>query len=881
MTLTAPPEVRGLSARDAARRVAEVGPNVLAAPRPRPGWLRFADQFRNPLVMVLLGAAPLAAFVGDLKNAIVIAVIVMLNAMLGFLQERRAEHSLEALRSLLVTHARVRRDGMATVVDSADIVPEDVVLLEAGDRVPADGRWVVAHEVAVDESALTGESEPVGKEPDSEGFMNTVVTRGRGELLVSATGMATRTGRVAELLRSTEETATPLQRQLARLAKRLVAVAAVAVAVVFAAGLARGGALSEEVLNAVALAAAAIPEGLPAVVTVTLALGTRYLARRGAIVKRLASVETLGATTVICSDKTGTLTMNEMTVRSIVSGGVEVAVSGEGYGTAGTLTPLGGDTAPDLHPLLVAAALCNDSRLDGDDIVGDPMEAALLVAAVKAGVDLDAERHRLPRVGEVPFDSARRYMVTFHAEGDRIRVFVKGAPDVLVQLSDLDPVARAAVAADGERLAARGLRTLAAATTTIASWEYDPAEPLRHVHDLAITGVVGIMDPPRPEAKAAIATCRRAGIAVKMITGDHAATARAIASELAIGGEVVTGAELDSMGDGELARQIDGIGVFARVAPEHKVRIVDALRARDEVVAMTGDGVNDAPALKRADIGVAMGCNGTEVSKEAATMVLTDDNFATIVAAVHRGRAIYDDIVKFVRFQLTTNVGAIVVLVTAAALGLARPFSAIHVLWVNLITDGPPGVALGVDPPEPATMSRPPRRPGCAILTLRRLGVIALHGGVMAAGTLGVFWWAGADGSARATTLAFTTFVLFQVVNALNVRVENGTILSRHTLTNSRLWTALVVVVVLQVAAVQLPLLHDLFDTTGLGAGDWVVATAVALSLAVVEEVRIRLLSTERRRSPGDRGAPERLLVRPGCPSNVALPGGDGKPVGA
>ncbi|MEW6470882.1 MAG: HAD-IC family P-type ATPase [Actinomycetota bacterium] len=594
--------------------------------------------------------------------------------------------------------------------------------------------------------------------------------------------------------------------------------AGAAVAVVFALGVARGGAITDEIVHAVALAAAAVPEGLPAVVTVTLAVGARHLAAGGAIVKRLASVETLGATTVICSDKTGTLTLNQMTVRAVVAGGRRFRVTGEGYRTDGVIEAADGSGA-DLRPLLTALALCNDSRLDGGTVVGDPMEAALIVLAVKGGVDADAEAARHPRLAELPFDASRRFMATFHAGGHRVLLYAKGAPDVLVPRTSLPPAAQAAIVlAEVERLAGDGLRVLAAASADIPGPAFSPGGDLAgYLHGLRFGGLVGI--------------------AVKMITGDHATTAAAIATELGITGEVVTGADLDALDDDALAARIDRISVFARVAPEHKVRIVEALRSRGEVVAMTGDGVNDAPALKRADIGVAMGRTGTAVSREAATMVLTDDNFATVVAAVRRGRAIYDNIATFVRFQLATNVGAITTLVAAVLLGLPRPLDAVHVLWINLITDGPPGVALGVDPPAPDAMARGPRRPSEGILTGRRLRVIVLHGTVMAAGTLAVFSAAGGEG-ARATTLAFTTFVLFQVVNALNVR--HGSIFARHTITNWRLWAALASVVGLQIAAVHVALLNGLFHTTALSAGDWALSAGTALSLLAVEELRVR-----------------------------------------
>lgn len=851
----------GLGTDEAQRRLRSYGPNRLAEPPSRSALALLLDQFRNLLVVVLIGAAVLAGAVGDLKDATVITVVLVLNAVLGFVQENRAEKSLAALRSMLVATARVRRDGREVQIPAADLVPGDVILLEAGDRVPADGRIVLGRSLEVDESSLTGESVAVAKEaggPHEGGalaertgavFMNTVVTRGRGEAVVTATGMATEIGAVAEMLQGHDREATPLQRQLDGLGKRLAAVAGVAVALYIALELLRGGPVGDTLLSAVALAVAAIPEGLPAVVTVTLAVGTFQMAKRGAIVKRLASVETLGATSVICSDKTGTLTMNQMTARTLVTPEGRHTIAGEGYRPVGDIVPAPGDAA---LAALRAALLCNDSRVDDGVLLGDPTEGALVTAALKAGLDPAAETRARPRRDELPFESERKLMATFHDDGDGTLVLVKGAADVVLALADLDADDRRRWAATIDDLAADGLRVLALAERRLP----DPVAPdastevleaaLGH---LRLLGLVGLLDPPRPEARRAIALCRRAGIAVKMITGDHASTAASIAHDLGIEGDAITGAELDALDDAALAERIDGIGVVARVSPEHKVRMVRALKAGGHVVAMTGDGVNDAPALRAADIGVAMGVTGTEVTKEAAAMVLTDDDFATIVSAVERGRAIYANIVTFVRFQLATNLGAIGSLLGAPLLGLPVPFTAIQILWVNIIMDGPPAMALGVDPPSPTAMERPPRRAGAAILDARRLGVLVLTGLVMATGTLGVLAWADGRGSqAAALTLAFTTFVLFQVGNALNARAEGRTVFHRSTLTNGKLWAALVGVVVLQVAAVQLDALHGLMGTTGLGLGEWALAAAVASTVIWVEEARKAILRLRARR---------------------------------
>jgi P-type Ca2+ transporter type 2C len=634
------------------------------------------------------------------------------------------------------------------------------------------------------------------------------------------------------MLQSTTTGMTPLQRQLDVLGKRLALVAAGAVALFIALELGRDRDLGETLIDAVALAVAAIPEGLPAVVTVTLAVGTHQMAKRGAIVKRLASVETLGSTTVICSDKTGTLTLNQMTARVLVVGDERFDLDGEGYSTVGELTPTPTDAAREAAEV---AALCSDAVVRDGDLIGDPTEGALVVLAEKVGLDVLAVRRDRPRVAEMPFDSATKVMATAHAtdDGDTL-VLVKGALDVVLEQTDLDDAGREAHLAIMRELAADGLRVLALARRVVPG-TIEGDDLTRHLTHLELVGVAGLLDPPRTEARDAIAVCHRAGISVKMITGDHATTAEAIARQLGIAGEVLTGAELDELSDDDLRDRVDGIGVVSRVSPQHKVRMVRTLKDRGHVVAMTGDGVNDAPALKTADIGVAMGITGTEVTKEAAAMVLTDDNFATIVGAVERGRTIYSNIVTFVRFQLATNLGAIFTLLAAPLLGLPVPFSAIQILWVNIIMDGPPAMALGLDPPRPGGMDEAPRAPGARILTARRLGVLASSGAVMAVGTLSVLHLAPED---QARTMAFTTFVAFQLVNALNARTEQASIFRAATFTNAKLWIALGVVSVLQILVVHVGFVQDLFDTTGLSALEWLTALAVGSSILWVEEAR-------------------------------------------
>lgn len=850
---------RGLEEGEAAARLARFGENRLIEATPRSAWLKFIDQFRNLLVIVLLFAAALAWAIGDLKDAVVILIVVLFNASLGFYQEHRAEQTLAALKGMLAAHARVRRNARMEEIDAAQLVPGDIVLLEAGDRIPADGRLLAAHSLEIEEAALTGESHAVGKSVAALDkaelplgdrvnllYMNTVVTRGRAEMLVTATGMATEMGKLAGMIASAGESETPLQKQLDTLGKKLAAIAGVVVSVIFALDFAHGLPWTEAAMTAVALAVAAIPEGLPAVVTVTLSIGMWRMAQNQAILKKLSAVETLGSTTVICSDKTGTLTLNQMTARTGWFAGRRFAVSGEGYAPDGRID-FEGDNA--LRPFLLPMTLCTDTRVRDGQLIGDPTEGALWVLAQKGGLDPEAEQEEQPRIAEIPFDSAHKFMATFHHAGATVEMFIKGAPDVLLARSTLsladgeqllDAAARAAIEAENEHLAAQALRVLAVARKIIPSADFDPAGDLWvWAEDWTFLGLAGLMDPPRPEAKAAIARCAQAGIQVKMITGDHKVTAAAIGRELGLTGEVIEGRELDTMSGAELSRRIDGISVFARVAPEHKVKIVRALQDDGHIVAMTGDGVNDAPALKSADIGVAMGITGTAVTKEAAVMVLTDDNFATIVKAVEEGRVIYDNIVKFVRFQLSTNIGAILTVLVATLLGLPAPFTAIHLLWINIIMDGPPAMTLGVEPARVGIMSERPRRQAAQILTAPRLVRLVLYGGIMMVGTLYLFRRGlETHGQIYALTFAFTTFVMFQFFNVFNARAENGSAFNTHFFRNGKLWLALAGVLVLQALVVHWPPAQSVFGTTALELDDWFKAVVVASSVLLLDEAR-------------------------------------------
>jgi P-type Ca2+ transporter type 2C len=862
----------GLSASQVLQRRQRYGSNQLPEAAPRPAWHVFAFQFKSILILILIGAAGLAALIGNFTDALVILAVVLINATVGFYQEYRAEQSLAALKDMLPVTARVRRDSQKTEIPAQDLVPGDVVLLEAGDLVPADGRLLVAVGLEVDESTLTGESQPAPKQANAllaadvplaertdRVYMNTLLTRGRAEVTVTQTGRFTEMGRLSEQLAATTEAPTPLQVQLDQLGKRLGAIALALVGLLTVLELLRGTALAHIALDAIALGVAAMPEGLPVVVTVTLALGMRNMARQRAIVKRLASVETLGCTTVICSDKTGTLTLNQMTVRALFCQGRRFDVSGEGYGFAGDIRPAEeGHPVPDLKPLLVAVVACNDSHVNDGKVIGDPMEGALLVLAHKGGVLPGQVAQALPRLAEIPFDTAHKFMATFHRDGAQVQVFVKGAPDVLLGLCNravtgtgmgaLAPAMRQQIQADYAALANLGLRGLLIASKTIETDKpnspgtptgFDASADLSPwIDDLTFLGLVGLMDPPRAEARVAIQHCKEAGISVRMITGDHPLTASAIARELGLHGRAMTGAELDRVGAQQLAAAIEGVAVFARVTPLNKVQIVRALQQSGHVVAMTGDGVNDAPALKSADIGVAMG-SGTAVARAAATMVLTDDNFATLVSAVRQGRTLYDNIVKFVRFQLSTTIGAILTVLFAPLLGLPEPFTAVQILWIAIIMDGPPAVSLAMDAARPGIMNEPPRSRAEPLLTMARLAKVIVYGLTMTIGTLGVLSYAVQAGMAQqAQTLAFTTFVLFQFFNVFNARVERGTAFNRHFFDNPMLWAALGGVVVLQALAVQWPAAHSVFGTQSLSLANWGIATGVAALILFLEEGR-------------------------------------------
>ncbi len=896
--------VRGLTSDAARERLDLHGPNELTQEPPVPAWRRFLAQFQDVLVLLLLAATALSAALWLYERdaalpyeAIAIMAVVVLNAAMGYAQESRAEAAVAALRAMSASDAAVVRDGQRQRIPATRLVPGDLILIEEGDTIPADGRMLRSTALQTAEASLTGESLPVTKDvapvPDestlgdrsSMVFSGTSATYGRGAAIVTATGMQTEMGRIAGLLGDTRDEQTPLQRELDRVGKVLgivvVVIAAVMIGtIVVVDGVRDLSTLIDVLILGVALAVAAVPEGLPAVVTAVLSIGVQRMARRHAIVRHLAAVETLGSASVIASDKTGTLTKNEMTVRVVVTASGRVTFGGSGYAPDGEVQredggAVDGPLRLEIRHALAAADRANNAAVVESEgrwtVAGDPTEGALLVAARKAGLESGVLDRELPRVGEVPFSSERKLMSTIHRDTTEDHggiVFTKGAPDVLLTRcthevvgDDRRPLTserRAEILAANDVLADAALRTLGVAARRLPD-DRELTQPAAAdggvEHDLAFAGLIGMIDPPRAEARGAVALARSAGIRPIMITGDHPRTAAVIARELGIthDGRTMTGSEIEALSPESLAVAVGEVSVYARVNPEHKLRIVDALRRSGLIVAMTGDGVNDAPALKTADIGVAMGITGTDVSKEAADMVLADDNFASIVAAVEEGRAIFANIRKFLRYLLSSNIGEVLTMFFGVLLadriglvaddtGLMLPLLATQILWINLVTDGAPALALGVDPPDEGLMSEAPRPAAEGVLTPRMWRGIAFVGIIMAAGTLAIIdaslpggFIEGAGDQRYAQTMAFTTLMLFQVFNVLNARSDERSAFV-HLFANAWLWLAIAFSVVLQVAVVYLPFLQEAFGTVGLSGRDWMLATATASSVLWLRE---------------------------------------------
>ena len=896
---------KGLSAAEAQQRLQQYGPNVLAAKKKEAGWQAFLRQYKDFMQILLVGVAVISLVVTrEAGTTLVLLGLTVFNAILGLRGESKAEASLAALEKMMKNIARVRRDGLAIEIEAEGLVPGDIVLMEAGNRVPADGRLFVTATLEIEEAALTGESVASPKDtgaiskPDVPlgdrfcmAFMNTAVTRGRGEMIVTTTGMGTEMGHIADLLNKTKSDKTPLQKQLDKLIIIIAGMAGLAFVLMVILGLSHGDSFETIFLAGIALAIAAIPTGLPAVVTTMYSMGTRALASLGAIVKRLPSVETLGSVSAICSDKTGTLTLNKMTAREFtIPGQNRFTVTGEGYGTKGTmelssgiagLQPWqkntlsystegkllsAGGARVDLDPILMPMALCADARLDNGTLIGDPTEGALIVLAEKGGISVDGARTMYPRVAEVPFDSDYKFMATFHNMTNEqgkpvVRCFVKGAPDVLIARSnsywmpggEVLPITeenRPLAFRENDRMAQAGERVMVVARRDFDPKTFDPtARLLDQVKDLTLLAMVGIVDPPRPEAKDAIAKCHSAGIQVRMITGDHAVTAAAIGHELGIEGKALTGAEFAAMSDDQLMKDLPNIGVVARVAPEDKIRLVDLLQRQQNIVAMTGDGVNDAPALKKADIGVAMGITGTEVSKGAAVMILTDDNFATIVKAVEFGRGIYENLSNFIRYQMTNLVAYIVAYLGAAFFYISGgvPFAPFVVLWINFLVQVPVAVSLGFDKPAPGLMERTPRPIAQPVLSSSQWVRIGFIGILMAAGTLIVEAVAEPAGAVVAATMAFVVFSLFVVISGLSCHSETQTAFNRNILhdKNQVLLNGLALLFIF--LPTELGFLQRGLGLTSLSGNQWLLCIGLAFVLLIVYEILKIFLRSRRR----------------------------------
>ena len=830
----------GISETDAKQRLTEFGPNELQEKKKRTVLFMLLDQFKDFMILVLIGAAVISGVIGELADTLVIVAIVVINAIIGFIQEYRAEKAMEALKKMAAHNATVLRDGAIAKVAASDLVPGDIVMLEAGSLVPADIRLIESAQLKAEEAALTGESVSVEKHPRAlmEGqlpladrknmvYKGTAISYGRGTGVVTATGMKTELGKIATMLQDEEEVKTPLQKRLATFGRKLALAVLAICLIVFGMGLVRGEPVLLMLLTAISLAVAAIPEALPAVITISLALGAKKMVSKNALVRKLPAVETLGSVTYICSDKTGTLTVNRMTVEDFFVNGQQLKT--------------GDQALSQFDFLMKALAVSNDVQRSNEGVLlGDPTEVALQEVAEKAGYNKHELENSLPRLAEIPFDSERKCMTTLHQlpTGDVVS-FTKGATDVMLEKAEtmwlngeFVPIDRDQLLAANNEMAERGLRILCIA---MRRWDAVPDAVTSEIVEvkLSILGLVGMMDPPREEVKEAVNLCKTAGIRPVMITGDHPVTARAIAQRVGFlepgdHDNVMTGQELERLSLTEFEEKVENIRVYARVAPEQKLKIVKALQDKGQFVAMTGDGVNDAPALKRADIGIAMGITGTDVSKEAAHMILLDDNFATIVRAVQEGRKIYDNIRKFIRYLLTTNSGEIWTLFLAPILGLPVPLLPIHILWINLVTDGLPALALSVEPAEGDVMKRPPRHPKESIFA-HGLGIQAVWVGLLMGGvTLAIQWWSIASCDSHWQTMVFTVLCLTQLGNVLAIRSEQQSLFKIGLLSNKPLLGAVVLTFLLQMATIYIPLLNRVFKTEPLTPGELLIAVAAS-----------------------------------------------------
>lgn len=869
---------KGLTDAQVLEKRGQHGFNELTETPPVPLWRKFVSQFADLVVGILIVAAVISGLLGEWTDALAILAIVILNAILGFLQGERAERALAALQKLSAPLAKVIRNGVLQTIPARELVPGDRIELEAGDNIPADARLIEAFSLRVQEASLTGESAPEDKdarlaleEPTPLAdrrnmiYMGTVVAAGKASAVIVTTGMKTELGRIAGMLQRYEPEPTPLQRRLSELGKVLVILCLVIVALVFVLELLSGGKLLEVFLLSVSLAVAAVPEGLPAVVTIALALGLQRMVRRNALIRKLPSVETLGSVTVICSDKTGTLTRNEMTVREVLAGGDLYQVSGAGYAPRGQFLKRPPATnrfdaveprsEPDLLRALTIATRCNHARVSprgdgGEDweVIGDPTEGALVVAALKAGIEAGNREH--PVLYEIPFDSERKAMsVVIREFQDTVLMYTKGAPEALLakcsgerragQVESLTEGRRNEIRQAANEMASRALRVLALAYR-------EPGDSSGRIYqetDLVFAGLAGMIDPPREEVKEAVRKCREAGIRPIMITGDHPATALAIARELGIAtgdDRAVTGQELDAISDDELAAQAERISVYARVSPEHKLRVVRAWKSRGQVVAMTGDGVNDAPAVKMADIGIAMGISGTDVTKEASAMVLMDDNFASIVNAVEEGRGIFDNIQKVLQYLLSCNSGEILFVLAASLLGLPAPILPVQLLWINLVTDGLPALALALEPPEPGIMRRKPRHPKESIISSGLWITILLQGVLVGGVALAAFWITYAaypDQVGRARTMAFCVLVYGELFRALAARSQTLTLWQLGLWSNPVLLGAVVVSALLQLSIVTIPYARPVFESVNHFAWEWALLFFLALTPFTIIEL--------------------------------------------